>query len=166
MPLRDLPPPGLGSEVPRALLVSPPPAPAGAGFVGWHGGLPLGRGAVEGVAVRGVPCPAPHPPGWGEGALLGDTQTLHTCPFPQEIASVCFGSRGLGDSLSDLSNMLPPQVSSVCEARCTVERTPGAAPRGAHRKRCSSTSSGSEDTGSDGAEWADPGEELFSRTHL
>lgn len=59
------------------------------------------------------------------------------------------------------------RVSSVCEARCTVERTPGAAPRGAHRKRCSSASSGSEDTGSDGAsEWADPGEELFSRTHL
>lgn len=49
-----------------------------------------------------------------------------------------------------------------------MERTPGAAPGGAHRKRCSSASSGSEDTCSDGAgEWADPGEEeLFSRTHL
>lgn len=60
------------------------------------------------------------------------------------------------------------RVSSVYEARCTVERTPGAAPRGARRKRCSSASSGSEDTGSDGAgEWAEPGEEeLFSRTHL
>ncbi|XP_037685265.1 LOW QUALITY PROTEIN: uncharacterized protein KIAA0232 homolog [Choloepus didactylus] len=60
------------------------------------------------------------------------------------------------------------RVSSVYEARCTGERNSGAKSNGFHRKMCSSASSNSEDTGSEGGgEWADPSqEELFSRTHL
>ncbi|XP_012520568.1 PREDICTED: uncharacterized protein KIAA0232 homolog isoform X1 [Propithecus coquereli] len=60
------------------------------------------------------------------------------------------------------------RVSSVYEARCTGERDSGAKSNGFRRKMCSSASSGSEDTGSEGGgEWVDPSEEeLFSRTHL
>lgn len=173
MPLRDLPPPGLRSEVPcapvrrRSALPPSPPRSGGFCWLAWWSPSWKGSRGGRGCAWRLHAWPHTHLDG-GEAALLGDTQTLHVCHSPQEIASVGFGSHGLGDNLSDLSNMLLPQVSSVYEARCTVERTPGAAPRGAHRKRRSSASSGSEDTGSDGAgEWADPGEEeLFSRTHL
>nr|XP_058157251.1 uncharacterized protein KIAA0232 homolog isoform X3 [Dasypus novemcinctus] len=60
------------------------------------------------------------------------------------------------------------RVSSVYEARCTGDRNSGAKSNGFRRKMCSSASSGSEDSGSEGGgEWADPSEEeLFSRTHL
>ncbi|XP_076993189.1 uncharacterized protein KIAA0232 homolog [Tamandua tetradactyla] len=60
------------------------------------------------------------------------------------------------------------RVSSVYEARCTGERNSGAKSNGFRRKICSSASSDSEDTGSEGGgEWVDPSEEeLFSRTHL
>lgn len=55
------------------------------------------------------------------------------------------------------------RVSSVCEARCTAERDPGAPSLSPRGKACSSGSSGTDGGGG----WADPGaEELFSRTHL
>ncbi|XP_064221657.1 uncharacterized protein KIAA0232 homolog isoform X2 [Aotus nancymaae] len=60
------------------------------------------------------------------------------------------------------------RVSSVYEARCTGERNSGAKSDGFRRKMCSSASSTSEETGSEGGgEWVGPSEEeLFSRTHL
>ncbi|XP_032110021.1 uncharacterized protein KIAA0232 homolog isoform X3 [Sapajus apella] len=60
------------------------------------------------------------------------------------------------------------RVSSVYEARCTGERNSGAKSDGFRRKTCSSASSTSEETGSEGGgEWVGPSEEeLFSRTHL
>ncbi|XP_058428412.1 uncharacterized protein KIAA0232 homolog isoform X2 [Marmota monax] len=60
------------------------------------------------------------------------------------------------------------RVSSVYEARCTGERGSGANPNGLRRKTCSSASSSSGDSGSEGGgEWVGPSEEdLFSRTHL
>lgn len=59
------------------------------------------------------------------------------------------------------------RVSSVSEARCARDTSPGATTNGFGRRRCSSASSSSEDVTSDGgAHWGGPRGQLFSRTHL
>ncbi|XP_066243463.1 uncharacterized protein KIAA0232 homolog isoform X1 [Saccopteryx leptura] len=106
-------------------------------------------------------------------------KALYSPLFPASECEECFtnakGENGIEecpdakDKPSNEERLLDfNRVSSVCEARCTAERNPSAGPQGPCRTRCASASSGSEDTGSDGAGgWADPGEEqLFSRTHL
>ncbi|XP_055988744.1 uncharacterized protein KIAA0232 homolog isoform X1 [Sorex fumeus] len=113
----------------------------------------------------------PEKQSWWEKALYSPLFPASEC---EECCTNAKGENGL-EELPDVKEMPSNEerlldfnrVSSVCEARCTGDRRSGAKANGFRRRLCSSASSGSEDTASDGgAEWADPSGQLFSRTHL